>query len=105
MIKIIRFFFRNTVFLMLDRLFYLSSKNKIAPLHAMEACRRSRGTVPPILDLGPRAGLDFLEKRKIPCRCWDSNLGSLSSWPRNYEDYAMLAATFLSTVGIPQYVS
>jgi hypothetical protein len=34
--------------------------------------------------MGPTAGLDLLEKRKIPCFCQDFNLRSYSSQPCHY---------------------
>jgi hypothetical protein len=34
--------------------------------------------------MGPTAGLDFLEKKKIPCFCQDLNLRTPSSQPYHY---------------------
>jgi len=41
--------------------------------------------------IGPRVNLHFMEQRKIPCPCWDSNPGSYSPYPSRCADYTILA--------------
>jgi hypothetical protein len=40
--------------------------------------------------VGPRAGLTFVEKRKMPCPCQGSNPGSSNLWPTHYNYYAIM---------------